>query len=176
MARSSFTHSRAGVAVAIVPLAAACVLAVAACGGSAAHDAVSRTSTGGTITLRARAHRGPWRNALSLKLVKTSLTEFSLCAVRNVKASESFECRARGRLPVDTTLRLEQDPTGRGIKRADSPGWGMLAASSTASIGAVLSNTVTGDVTGRFRYRVTLRDKAGKVLVRSNVLPIDWHR
>jgi hypothetical protein len=77
---------------------------------------------------------------------------------------------------VATTLRLEQDPAGRGIKRADSPGWGMLAASSTASLGAVLSNTVTGDVTGRFRYRVTLRDKAGKVLVRSNVLPIDWHR
>lgn len=73
-------------------------------------------------------------------------------------------------------MRLEQHPVGRALKRADSPGWGMLAASSTASLGAVLSNTVTGDVLGRFRYRVTLRDTAGKVLVRSNVLPVDWHR
>jgi hypothetical protein len=52
----------------------------------------------------------------------------------------------------------------------------MLATSSTPVVAAVLSNTVSGDVLGRFRYRVTLRSAAGKVLMRSNVLPVVWHR
>jgi hypothetical protein len=73
-------------------------------------------------------------------------------------------------------MRLEQHPVGQALKRADSPGWGMLAASSTATVGAALSNTVTGDVLGTFRYRVTLRNADGRVLLTSNVLPIDWHR
>ena len=73
-------------------------------------------------------------------------------------------------------MRLEQSPVRQSVRRVDSPGWGMLATSSTAVVAAVLSNTVTGDTLGRFRYRVTLRDAAGKVLMRSNVFPIVWHR
>lgn len=132
-----------------------------------------------SIALRARVDHGAWQHGLSLKLVKTKLITFSLCAVWRAPSTDHFKCAVSARgadLPAGKTMRLEQSPLGQALKRADSPGWGMLAASSTGSVGAALSNTVTGDVTGRFRYRVTLRDNAGKVLARSNVLPIDWHR
>lgn len=172
----SFTRSCAGVAGVVVPLAAACGLALAACGGSAAHDVVSRASTVNPITLRARAHQGAWRRTLSLKLVTTSLTEFSVCAVRNERAVESFDCRAHGRLPKGTALRLEQDPVGRGLKRTDSPGWGMLASSEEPVLEAALSNTVSGNRPGTVHYRVTLRDATGKVLARSNLFTVTWHR
>jgi hypothetical protein len=172
----SFTHSRAGAAIVVVPLAAACVLALAACGGSAAHGVVSKASTVDPITLRARAHHGPWRQTLSLKLVTTSLTEFSVCAVRTERVLERFDCRANGRLPKGTALRLEQDPVGRGLKRADSPGWGMLASSEEPVLEAALSNTVSGDRPGTVHYRVTLRDPSGKILARSNRFTVTWHR
>jgi hypothetical protein len=146
---------------------------VSACASAGAE----RTATADSIVLRARVDHRAWQRSLSLKLVKTKLITFSLCAVRDAPARNAFECAAHGaRLAAGTTLRLEQHPVGRALERADSPGWGMLAASSTATVGAALSNTVTGDVIGTFRYRVTLRDSAGKVLRSSNVLPIDWHR
>ena len=173
---SSFTHSRAGVAIVVVPLAAACALALAACGGSAAHDAASKASTVNPITLRARAHHGPWRETLSLKLVTTNLTEFSVCAVRSESVLKSFDCRAHGRLHKSTALRLEQDPVGRGLERADSPGWGMLASSEEPVLEAALSNTVSGDRPGTVHYRVTLRDASGKILARSNLFTVTWHR
>lgn len=148
---------------------------VSACASAEAERAAPAADS---IALRARVDHGAWQHRLSLKLVKTKLITFSLCAVWDAPPGSAFKCAAPhgARLPSGTTMRLEQHPVGRALKRADSPGWGMLAASSTASLGAVLSNTVTGDVTGRFRYRVTLRDSAGKVLLRSNVFPIDWHR
>jgi hypothetical protein len=160
----------------LAALAAALVStgAVSAC---ASADA-DRASAVDSIALRARVDHGAWQHRLSLKLVKTKLITFSLCAVWDAPSGSAFECAAAhgAPLPAGTTMRLEQHPVGRALKRADSPGWGMLAASSTATVGAALSNTVTGDVTGTFRYRVTLRDRAGKVLLRSNVFPIEWHR
>jgi invasion protein IalB len=148
---------------------------VSAC---ASADAERAAPAADSIALRARIDHGAWQHQLSLKLVKTKLITFSLCAVWDAPAASEFKCAAPhgARLPAGTTMRLEQHPVGRALKRAESPGWGMLAASSTATVGAALSNTVTGDVTGTFRYRVTLRDSAGKVLLRSNVFPIDWHR
>jgi hypothetical protein len=146
---------------------------VSACASAGAE----RTAAADSIVLRARIDHRPWQHQLSLELVKTKLITFSLCAVRGAPSNSTFECAAHGaRLPAGTTLRLEQHPVGRALERADSVGWGMLAASSTATVGAALSNTVTGDVIGTFRYRVTLRDSAGRVLRSSNVLPIDWHR
>jgi hypothetical protein len=131
-----------------------------------------------TIALRARIDHGAWQRGLSLRLVETKLISYTFCAVWDAPVSQSFRCVApRGaRLPAGTTMRLEQSPVGQAVERADSPGWGMLASSSSASLGAVLSNTVTGDVLGTFRYRVTLRNADGKVLLTSNVFPIDWHR
>jgi len=157
---------------------AAALVSTGVVGACASADADRAVPTADSIALRARIDHGAWQHRLSLKLVKTRLITFSLCAVWDPPAATDFTCAAsRGaRLPAGTTMRLEQHPVGRALKRADSPGWGMLATSSTPSVGAVLSNTVTGDVLGRFRYRVTLRDSAGKVLLGSNVFPIDWHR
>jgi hypothetical protein len=149
-----------------------------AAGCATRDDDAADVSTSGRRERTLSIDHGAWQHRLSLKLVKTRLITFSLCAVWDLPAATDFTCAAsRGaRLPAGTTMRLEQHPVGRALKRADSPGWGMLATSSTPSVGAVLSNTVTGDVLGRFRYRVTLRDSAGKVLLGSNVFPIDWHR
>ena len=157
---------------------AAALLSTGIVSACASADAEQAAPAADSIALRARVDHGAWQHGLSLKLVKTKLITFSLCAIWDAPSASEFKCAAPhgARLTAGTTMRLEQSPIGQALKRADSPGWGMLAASSTASLGAVLSNTVTGDVTGRFRYRVTLRDKAGKVLARSNVLPIDWHR
>jgi len=145
---------------------------------SACASADAERAAADSIALRARIDHSTWQQRLSLKLVKTKLITFSLCAVWDAPSGSEFKCAAPhgARLPAGTTMRLEQHPVGQALERADSPGWGMLAASSTASLGAVLSNTVTGDVIGTFRYRVTLRDAAGKVLQTSNVFPIQWHR
>lgn len=148
---------------------------VSACASADAERAAPATDS---IALRARIDHGAWQHRLSLKLVKTKLITFSLCAVWDAPSADEFKCAAPhgARLPAGTAMRLEQHPVGHALKRADSPGWGMLAASSTATVGAALSNTVTGDVLGTFRYRVTLRNADGRVLLTSNVLPIDWHR
>lgn len=168
--------SRARVVVAAVPVALACVLAFAACGNGAARDAAPSAATVDTIALRARVDRGPWQRTLSLKLVKTSLTEFSLCAVRNKPALQSFNCSPHGPLPAGTVLRLEQNPVGRGLKRSDSPGWGMLASSEESTLEAALSNTVSGNRPGTVHYRVTRRDASGKILARSSLFSVTWHR
>ena len=160
----------------LAALAAALVLTglLTACAGAEAE----RSTPADSIALRARIDHGAWQRGLSLKLVKTKLVSFTLCAVWDPPVAQRFRCAAPdgARLPAGTTMRLEQSPIGKALARPDSPGWGMLATSATASLGAVLSNTVTGDVLGRFRYRVTLRDTAGKVLLSSNLFPIDWHR
>lgn len=163
-------------AIAAVPVALACVLAFASCGSGGTHAGVSGATTADAITLHGRVHRGPWQPTLSLKLVKTALTEFSVCAVRSEGVLESFDCQAHGRLPDGTTLRLEQSPVGRGVKRAGSPGWAMLASSEESVLEAALSNTVSGNRLGAVHYRVTLRDTSGKILARSNVFTVTWHR
>jgi hypothetical protein len=139
----------------------------------------SRTSSAvtGTITLRAKYHQGPWKKALYLKLVKLRLIDFSVCAIWNHQAGETFDCGAASlkQLPDGTTLRLEQSPVAKAVRRADSPGWGMLGASSNAGLGAVLSQLVSGNRKGTFRYRVTLRDRSNHVLVTSNMFTVVWH-
>jgi hypothetical protein len=167
----------AAAGVAAVALALPCLLPGAVSAGETPHSGVSATAAAHAITLRARVGRGPWRRALSIRLVKTTLIEFSVCALWDKPAAASFSCRSpRGaRLPAGTSLRLEQHPIARALKRADSPGWGMLATSGEAALGAALSNTVSGDRLGTVRYRVTLRDGASKILVRSNVFVVRWH-
>jgi hypothetical protein len=133
---------------------------------------------GDSIKLRARTRVGAWRTEMSLRLVKTNLISFSVCAVWDASATRRFICAVPNgvRLPDGTVMRLEQHPVKRALKRADSPGWGLLATSTDPSLRAILSNTVTGDRTGRFHYRVTLRDSTGRVLRRSNILTVVWHR
>jgi hypothetical protein len=131
----------------------------------------------GTITLRARYHGGLWQKSLYLKLVKLRLTDFSVCAIWNRPAGETFDCgpASTRQLPDGTSLRLEQSPIARAVRRADSPGWGMLGSSPDAALGAVLSNLVSGNRVGTFRYRVTLRDRTNQLLVASNTLTVVWH-
>ncbi len=132
----------------------------------------------GTILLRLRYRRGLWRASLSLRLVKTKLTSFSVCAIRNYQPGQKYDCDLdRGdRLPTGEIMRLEQNPVAKALSRDDSPGWGMLGTSITGRLGAVLSNTVTGDKFGTFRYRVTLRDSSGQVLTTSNRVAVYWHK
>jgi hypothetical protein len=113
---------------------------------------------------------------MSLKLVQTSLTEFSVCATWNTQPPRRFNCSSGAQLPANTTLRLEQSPAGHGLKRADSPGWGMVGSSEEATLEAALSNAVSGNRPGTVHYRVTLRDSSGRVLARSNVLMVNWHQ
>jgi hypothetical protein len=130
----------------------------------------------GAITLRAHFHQGNWKKSLSIKLVKLKLTDFTICAIWNWSPGAVFDCRtaSKGKLPAGTSLRLEQSPIAKAVRRADSPGWGMLGASPDAALGAVLSNLVTGNKRGTFHYRVTLRDTANKVLVTSNTFTVVW--
>lgn len=131
-----------------------------------------------TITLRARVHEGAWRRSLTIKFARFQLKPFSLCATFDAPAAPRFSCAdVRGqKLPEGTVLRLEQNPIGKALRRRDSPGWGMLGQSVTTSLGAAVSNTETGNKAGTWRYRVTLRNAAGKVLVTSNVLRVTWRR
>jgi hypothetical protein len=164
------------VAVLIVASAA---LVLSTSGGSAALRPSGDRAAGdeSTITLRLRYKLSPWKKALYIKLVKTRLISFSLCAVKDWQAGAKFDCDSPGpRLPPPTLLRLEQNPVGKGLIRSDSPGWGMLGISSNARLGAALSNTLTGDKFGTYRYRVTLRDRSGAVLATSNTVKVTWHR
>jgi hypothetical protein len=153
---------------ALALVAAAVALAFPLSAGSA--------SVTGEITLRAQYHHGPWKTSLSFKLVKIHLTAFTVCGIWNHQAGAAFDCEnaSHDALPAGTTLRLEQSPIARALKRSDSPGWGMLGASPDAALGAVLSNLVSGNRRGTFHYRVTLRDTEGHVLVTSNAFTVVW--
>ncbi len=157
-------------------LVCASVVLASALASDAQASGTSKAATG-TITLRARYHGGLWQKSLYLKLVKLRLTDFSLCAIWNRPAGETFDCgpASKRQLPDGTSLRLEQSPIARAIHRADSPGWGMLGSSPDAALGAVLSNLVSGNREGTFRYRVTLRDSTNQLLVASNTLTVVWH-
>lgn len=144
---------------------------------SGAYGGRTSSAATGTITLRARYHGGLWQKSLYLKLFKLRLTDFSLCAIWTRPAGETFDCElaSKRQLPEGTILRLEQSPVAKAVKRPESPGWGMLGASPDAALGAVLSNLVSGNQVGTFRYRVTLRDRTNQLLVASNTLSVVWH-
>ena len=129
------------------------------------------------LTLRLRTRLGPWKKSLYLKLNKNVLSSFSACGIRNWNGTDKFDCEvASGRLPSGNFLRLEQSPVAKALKRLDSPGWGMLGLTSNTRVGVVVSNVVTGNRYGIYRYRVTLRNASGQVLATSNVVRVTWHR
>lgn len=154
------------------------VAGLLAAGAFGAGSRGSGSAAADTITLRARVHEGFWQKSLSLKLVKTNLIGFSVCAIWDQPATQKFSCSAPAgtKLPAGSRLRLEQSPVLRALKRSDSPGWGMLGTSEDPALGAVLSNTVSGNRLGTVKYRVTLRDADGKVMLQSNVFTVVWHR
>ncbi len=131
----------------------------------------------GKIILRAKFHEGPWKKSLYLKLVKLRLIDFQVCAIWNHPVEEAFDCNTayRSQLPAGTSMRLEQNPVARALRRADSPGWGMLGSSAKGALGAVVSNLLSGNRKGTFRYRVTLRDRSNEILATSNTFTVIWH-
>jgi hypothetical protein len=165
---------RTAIALLAASLAIAAPLAAGGRDGSPAGTRAPAVS--GAITLRAHFHQGAWKKSLSIRLVKLRLIDFTICAIWNYSPTDAFDCRlaSKGALPAGTSLRLEQSPIAKAVRRADSPGWGMLGASPDAALGAVVSNLVTGNKRGTFHYRVTLRDKENKVLVTSNVFTVVW--
>lgn len=129
------------------------------------------------LTLRLRTRLGPWKKSLYLKLNKNKLFTFSACGIRNWDGTEKFDCEAAaGRLPGGNLLRLEQNPRAKALARPDSPGWGMLGLTSHTRVGVVLSNVLTGNKYGTYRYRVTLRNGSGQVLATSNIVKVTWHK
>ena len=132
-----------------------------------------------TITLRgARLNDGLWRRDVSLKLGRGGVpVSFYVCGVWS-HARPKDPCRAAPGdvLPVGTTMRLEQRPIGPAIKRADSPGWGLVGTSEEAGLDVPLSSFVSGNRPGPVTYRVTLRNASGRVLTTSNTITISWHR
>jgi hypothetical protein len=129
------------------------------------------------LTLRLRTRLGPWQKSLYLKLNKNRLSTFSACGIRNWDGAEKFDCEAAaGRLPGGNFLRVEQSPRGKALQRPDSPGWGMLGLTSNTRVGVVLSNVLTGNKYGTWRYRVTLRNSSGQVLATSNIVKVTWHK
>lgn len=172
---------RAGLALVVASVALAAPLGSGASVDRAGGPGGLRAGveTAGTITIRARTGDGAWRSSLSLKLVKLKLTPFSVCALYNQPANTAWstcDAPAGAELPAGTVMRLEQSPVARALKRADSPGWGMVAVSDHAELEAVLSNTLNGNKYGTLHYRVTLRDASGKILATSKSMKLVWHR
>ena len=167
---------------ALLALLVVAVLAFPLASGASGTGAASATRvTAGAaakISLRGRqGDHGPWKRYLWLKLVKVRLTSFSVCAVWN-QTLLTPACRAApGRkLPRGTIMRLEQRPVGSALRRADSPGWGMVGISTEPALQAVLSNAVAGNRLGSVSYRVTLRNASGRVLETSNTFKVFWNK
>jgi hypothetical protein len=153
------------------------VLASGVSAGSGAEQRASARKIEGHITVRVRYKNGPWSTRLSVKLHRYLLNEFRVCGVWNWPATRRFTCLGAGeKLPSRTLLRMEQNPIGKAMRRADSPGWGLLGISSDPVIKTPLSNAVTNNVLGTFYYRATLRDFQGHVLLTSNKVSFTWHR
>jgi hypothetical protein len=167
---------RTAVALLVASIALAAPLASAARVNGSPTASRTPAAVTGAITLRAHYHQGAWKKSLSIRLIKLKLIDFTICAIWNWSPTEAFDCRvaSKGTLPAGTSLRLEQSPIAKAVRRADSPGWGMLGASPDGALGAVLSNLVSGNKRGTFHYRVTLRDKENKVLVTSNTFTVVW--
>ena len=133
-----------------------------------------------TITvLGSRANTGPYARSLSLKLDDTTPKPlpFYVCAAWGEhKAPGDCKAAAGARLPVGGILRLEQQPPGPAVTYPDSPGWGTVGTSDTPELTVPLSNGTTGNRFGTVTYRVTMRNRAGKILANSNRFVLTWHR
>jgi len=162
---------------AIFLAAAALAFAAIAVPGASSRSSSPVRAKADHITTRLRYNNGPWVTKLSLKLNKFRLNAFKVCGVFNWPAARRFTCLGAGsQLPRGTTVRIEQSPIEEAMKRPDSPGWGMVGLAASPLVKVVLSNTETGNHTGTFYYRVSLRDVAGKILLTSNKVQLVWHK
>jgi hypothetical protein len=133
-----------------------------------------------TITvLGSRTNTGSYTRSLSLKLDDTTPKPFPfyVCAAWGEhQAPDGCKAAVGARLPVGGILRLEQQPPGPAVTYPDSPGWGTVGTSDTPELSVPLSNGTTGNRFGTVTYRVTMRNRAGKILANSNRFLLTWHR
>ena len=102
---------------------------------------------------------------------------FYVCATYNTALAARASCESSSSLDKPgTLLKIEQSPVKKAQKRPESPGWGLVAAGDKKIVGTELSNLVTGDNFGTFRYRATLRSLDGKQIAASKAVPVVWHR
>jgi hypothetical protein len=161
-------------------------LLLTGCGGDKSGSTAATTTThatGGaapvTITvLGSRNNTGPYARSLSMKLDDNTPKPypFYVCAAWGEhKAPVGCKAAAGARLPVGGILRLEHQPPGPAVTYPDSPGWGTVGTSDTPELTVPLSNGTTGNRFGTVTYRVTMRNRAGKILANSNRFVLTWH-
>jgi hypothetical protein len=159
----------------IVALALAAGTAFASSRPAAASAPAARTADNVQIWVKTRG--GPWTKRLSLKLTRAKLSVFYLCATYNAALAPRAACESTASLDTPgTLLKIEQSPIKKAQKRPESPGWGLVAAGDKKIVQAELSNLVTGDNFGTFKYRAALRGLDGKQIAVSKVVPVVWHR
>jgi hypothetical protein len=158
----------------IAALALAAGTAYASSRPATATAPAARTADNVQIWVKTRG--GPWTKQLSLKLRKTKLSVFYVCATYNTGLAPRAACESTTSLDrPGTLLKIEQSPIQKAQKRPESPGWGLVGAGDKKLVQAELSNLVTGDNFGTFRYRATLRSLDGKQIAASKAVPVVWH-
>lgn len=162
-----------------LPLVAVCAALVLAAGTAFASSGPqapsARNATDVQVWVKSRG--GPWTKRLSLKLRKAKLSVFYVCATYNTALPARAQCESTADLDTPgTLLKIEQSPVKKAQKRPESPGWGLVAAGNKKIVQAELSNLVTGDNFGTFKYRATLRSLDGKQIAVSKAVPVVWHR
>jgi hypothetical protein len=158
----------------VAPVAVLVALASPPVSGASASPtsrARGTTAAEATIALGGRTGiEGLWRRTLRLKFDRGGIpVSFTVCGVWGERPKLTATCRAAAgtRLPKGTRMRLEQHRTA---------GWKRVGQSPTPALTAVLSNDVSGNRYGTVFYRVTLRQRSGRVLRTSNPLKVVWHR
>jgi len=133
---------------------------------------VAEADSTNIVALGREGDHGAWRRYLWLKLKRSQVTSFTVCAIWKRSSPPPPNCRStRGtRLPQGTTLRLEQ----RRVTPSLAPGWRTVGVSTEAAIQAVLSNGVSGNRAGTIAYRVTLRSASGRIRKTSNTFRVYW--
>jgi hypothetical protein len=135
------------------------------------------TGAAAPIVLRGRpGSQGPWRRYLWLKLDRNDVTSFSVCAIWNRTSPPPPTCHAApgARLPRGTVMRLEQLAGRSRLRRGASRRWRTVGTSRDAALTAVLSNAVAGNRPGAVLYKVTLRNRAGRIYRTSNTFKVFW--
>src|SRR5262249_8539429 len=129
-----------------------------------------------SIQIWVKSRGGPWTKRLSLKLVRAKLRVFYVCATFNTALAQRDRCESTTLLDQPgTLLKIEQSPIKKAQKRPESPGSGLVGAGERRLVKAELSNWVTGDSFGTFRYGATLRALDGKQMAVSGAVPVIGH-
>ena len=164
--------------VPLLALVGALVLAATAFASSRpTAGSVPAARTADNVQIWVKSRGGPWSKRLSLKLRKATLSVFYVCATYNAALPARAECESTASLDTPgTLLKIEQSPVKKAQRRPESPGWGLVAAGDKKIVGTELSNLVTGDNYGTFKYRAALRSLEGKQIAVSKVVPVVWHR